>query len=76
MPDQETQPEISWRYCARIEPGKYPGYARLAKTYRDGQFKRWVCAVQFDILELSLTELLSRLSPDELASVAVVLNEK
>lgn len=57
-----SEPQISWRYCDRIEPGEYPAYARSAKTYRDRQFKRWVCAVQFDILDSSLTEVIAELT--------------
>lgn len=59
---RSREPDISWRYCARIEPGEYPAYARSARVYRDGQFKRWVCAVQFDILDASLTEVIARLT--------------
>jgi hypothetical protein len=31
-------------------------------VYRDGQFKRWVCAVQFDVLDGSLTRVIARLT--------------
>lgn len=55
-------PEVSWRYCERIEPGEYPAYSRSAKIYRDGEFKRWVCAIQFDILDESLTKKIARLT--------------
>jgi hypothetical protein len=55
-------PKVSWRYCERIEPGEYPGYSRSTKIYRDGEFKRWVCAVQFDILDESLTKIIARLT--------------
>jgi hypothetical protein len=57
-----AEPEISWRHCDRIEPGTYPAYSRSARVYRDGYFKRWVCAVQFDILNETLTEVLARLT--------------
>jgi hypothetical protein len=59
---RDAEPEISWRYCARIGPGEYPAYSRSATVYRDRQFKRWVCAVQFDILDGSLTRVLARLT--------------
>jgi hypothetical protein len=57
-----TEPQIAWRYCERIEPGVYPAYSRSATVYRDGYFKRWVCAIQFDILGEALTEVLARLT--------------
>jgi hypothetical protein len=56
------QPEISWRYAPRIETGQYPAYSRSAKVYRDRQFKRWVCAVQFDVTDRSLVHVLARLT--------------
>lgn len=59
---RDKEPEISWRYCQRIEPGKYCAYSRSVKVYRDGQFKRWICAIQFDILDGSLTTVLARLT--------------
>jgi hypothetical protein len=59
---RQPEPEIGWRYCARIEPGQYPAYSRSAKVYRDAQFKRHVCAVQFDVLNESLTETVARLT--------------
>jgi hypothetical protein len=55
-------PEISWTFTARIDPGEYPAYCRSATVYRDGQFKRWVCAVQFDVLDASLTRVIARLT--------------
>jgi hypothetical protein len=55
-------PEISWTFRARIDPGEYPAYCRSATVYRDGQFKRWVCAVQFDVLDASLTRVIARLT--------------
>lgn len=55
-------PEIDWHYCERIEPGDYPAYSRSAKIYRDRQFKRWLCAVQFDILDDSFAKVLARLT--------------
>jgi hypothetical protein len=57
-----TEPEIDWFYAARIEPGEYPAYCRSAKHYYDHQFKRWVCAVQFDVLGDSLVEVLAQLT--------------
>jgi hypothetical protein len=60
--DREQPPEISWTFAARIDPGEYPAYSRSAMVYRDGQFKRWVCAVQFDVLDGSLTRVIARLT--------------
>jgi len=58
----KAQPDISWDFVPRIEPGDYPGRSRSATIYRDKQFKRWVCAVQFDILDSSLLEVVARLT--------------
>jgi hypothetical protein len=55
-------PEISWSHTERIEPGLYPAYSRSAKVYRDRQFKRWVCAAQFDVLDGSRMNVLARLT--------------
>lgn len=57
-----AEPEISWRHCDRIEPGVYPAYSRAAKVYRDRYFKRWVCAVQFDVMSESLTEVVAQVT--------------
>jgi len=59
---RRAEPEIVWRYCDRLEPGEYRAYSRSAKVYRDGGFKRWVCAVQFDILSESLMEVQTRVT--------------
>jgi hypothetical protein len=58
----EGGPEITWTHAARIEPGEYHGYCRSAKVYRDRQFKRWVCAVQFDVMDDSLLNVIARLT--------------
>jgi hypothetical protein len=58
----EREPDITWTHTPRIPPGEYSAYARSTKVYRDKQFKRWVCAVQFDVLTDSLTEVLARLT--------------
>src|SRR5437016_2152880 len=55
-------PEISWVFAPRIEPGEYHAYSRSARVYRDGEFKRWVCAVQFDVLDDSLVNTSARLT--------------
>ena len=59
---RRAEPEIAWHHCDRMEPGEYPALSRSAKVYRDGQFRRWVCATQFDILDVSLTKTLARLT--------------
>lgn len=56
------EPEIFWTFTPSIKTGEYPAYCRTAKVYRDGQFKRWVCAVQFDVLDSSLIHVLARLT--------------
>jgi hypothetical protein len=55
-------PDISWVFIPRIQPGDYPAFSRTAAIYRDRQFKRWVCAVQFDVLDSSLINALARLT--------------
>jgi hypothetical protein len=57
-----VEPEIEFYCPSRLEPGQYPAYCRSANTYHDHQFKRWVCAVQFDILSDSLLEVLARVT--------------
>jgi hypothetical protein len=59
---QRNEPEISWEYTPRIEPGKYPNYCRDAIVYFDHGFKRWVCAAQFDVFGPSLIEPLGCLT--------------
>jgi hypothetical protein len=59
---ERPPPEISWTFTARVDPGVYPAYSRSAAVYRDRQFKRWVCAVQFDVLDGSLTQVIARLT--------------
>ena len=43
--------EDSWRNYDRIEPGEYSAYCRSAKVYCDSHFGRWVCALQFNVLD-------------------------
>ena len=59
---RRAEPEIAWTYTPRIPPGDYPGYTRSASIYRDGQFKRWVCAVQVDVLSADLGYVIARLT--------------
>lgn len=58
----KAQPEIGWTPADRIEPGEYPAYSRSAKVYRDPQFNRWVCAIQFDVMDAALLKMLARLT--------------
>jgi hypothetical protein len=57
-----SEPEITWTHVPRVEPGIYPAMSRSAKVYRDGTFQRWVCAVQFDVLEGDLVGVQARLT--------------
>ena len=60
---RRAEPEISWAFIPRIQPGEYRAFSRSAAIYRDRQFKRWVCAVQFSILNDSLMpEVMARLT--------------
>jgi hypothetical protein len=56
--NREREPEIGWSFAERIPPGIYPAYCRAASLYWDKHFKRWVCAVQFDVLDGSLINTL------------------
>jgi len=58
----QAEPEISWTFSPRIDAGVYPAFSRTAKVYRDGQFKRWVCAVHFDVLDGGLIDVFARLT--------------
>lgn len=53
-------PDIGWTYVPKLKPGNYRALSRGANVYLDRQFKRWVCAVQFDILNDSLIEVVAR----------------
>jgi hypothetical protein len=59
---RRADPEIAWRFVPRIEPGIYRAYCRSATVYRDGHFKRWLCAAQFDVLSEDLDSTLARLT--------------
>lgn len=62
MTKRPSEPEITWTHAPRIEPGEYPAFSRSARVYRDGHFKRWVCAVQFDVLMNDLSAARTRLT--------------
>jgi hypothetical protein len=49
-----AEPDVTWTAAQRLEPGQYRAYCRSAKIYRDRGFGRWVCPVQFDILDANL----------------------
>src|SRR5439155_22593753 len=57
---RKSEPDITWRDYPRIEPGEYKAYCRKAETYRDPQYKRWVCLLQFDILSADLLTVVAR----------------
>jgi hypothetical protein len=46
--------EVIWPDYTRVEPGIYRAYCKFAKWYRDPQFKRWTCLLQFDLLTENL----------------------
>jgi hypothetical protein len=56
------EPGIAFRHHDRIEPGEYPAYCRSAHTYRDDNWKRWLCALQFDILDDSRLNTIAQLT--------------
>jgi hypothetical protein len=55
-----TEPTIDWVHTPHLTPGNYRARSRCAAAYWDRQFRRWVCAVQFDIFDDSLLETLGR----------------
>jgi hypothetical protein len=57
-----SEPEITWTHTPRIEPGEYSAFCRAAKVYHDRHFKRWVCAVQFDVLTEDLAKVRARVT--------------
>jgi len=59
---RRVEPEIEWRFTPRMEPGLYPAYCRSTKIYRDGNFQRWVCAVQFDVVSEDRQRVLGRVT--------------
>jgi hypothetical protein len=59
---RRKEPEISWEYTPRIEPGEYRGYFRAANVYWDRAFKRWVFAAWFVVFGSSLVEPLACLT--------------
>jgi hypothetical protein len=59
---RREEPDIDWDYLPKLEPGAYRAYCRAAKIYFDRIYKRWVCAVQFDVLSADLTTKIGRLS--------------
>ena len=59
---RRIEPEIAWNYAPRLEPGEYSAYCRSTKVYRDGNFQRWVCAVQFDVVSEDRQRVLDRVT--------------
>jgi hypothetical protein len=45
------EPQILSRYQERIAPGEYFAIAHSYQIYRDSEWRRWVCALQFDIVD-------------------------
>jgi hypothetical protein len=56
MRRSKTEPEIVFKYAVKIPPGNYEAYCRATSKYFDRQFKRWICAVQFDVMTGPLDE--------------------
>ena len=65
------EPEITWTDYPRIEPGEYRAISNRTRTYWDSRFKRWVCMIQFQILNswgsnvIAKLPLFLNLGPDE-----------
>ena len=59
---RDAEPEITFTYCDRLEPGEHLGYCRAAKVYRDRQFQRWICLLQFDVRSEDLLRVIGRVT--------------
>jgi hypothetical protein len=57
-----AESKIDWTFTPRLEPGEYPAYSRSARVYYDRQFKRHICAVQFDVLNSLLIDTVAKLT--------------
>ncbi len=55
-------PEVTWKTYDHIAPGTYPAYSRSARIVRDSHYKRWLCLVQFDILDDALVDSIAQLA--------------
>jgi len=44
--------EISFDFRDHMPPGKYKGFCRKTSVHRDKQYKRWLCLLQFDVLDV------------------------
>jgi len=58
---RKREPEITWAYYPRIEPGEYSAISEKARVYFDKCFKRHVCCVRFAVLDEGRTSVLARL---------------
>jgi hypothetical protein len=62
MTRRKVEHQITFTHVPRIPVGEYPAICREATIYRDKGFRRWVCAVQFDILDGSLINTVTHLT--------------
>ena len=62
MPQIAREPEISYQRLDRLEPGTYSAYCRKAQTFRDRVYRRWICAVQFDVMSDDLLRVIGRVT--------------
>jgi hypothetical protein len=56
----KAQPDIQWQFAPRLVPGEYRAISRHHSVYFDGQFRRHICAVQFDVLNDVGLEIIGR----------------
>ena len=56
------QTEIEFDYRDRFEPGEYPAYCRATKVWRDKQYRRWICTLQFDVRTEDLLQVIGRVT--------------
>lgn len=61
-PNPKREPDIAFRHNDRIEPGEYPAYCRSTQLFFDDHFRRWILAVQFDVLDDALLSTVARLT--------------
>jgi hypothetical protein len=57
----QPEPAVTWKSYDCIPAGTYRAFSQSARIYRDRVFKRWQCAVAFDILNDSLLDRIAQL---------------
>lgn len=59
----DVEPEQRIRHYARVKPGTYTGFSRVARVYRDRPYGRWTCLLLFDLVKPESGENIARNVP-------------